>query len=550
MDLRLDGPLRSTEGDGEFRIAQAIDMAEHDGAPVGGRERQEQFGPLGRGGVTGAQPRGAARFVRSRLEIARQREVERQARLRGRRSTGEPRTAQVEHDRGQPRPEPQLADPCLIVAGERPIGSDEGVLRRFLGVAAVAEHPQRDRVDPVLVAEHQRLERTIEIIGQCGHERVVGIHRPPEPVRWADRCNGRVSGPIRYALDTRRRSPPCDNRPTMGLDERFDDLIASLGGFHRSWLVYLGIELGLFVHLRAADAAGLTPEELAEQADCHPAAVEAWAWAADAHDLVTFGDERMALDEDVAIVLLDQGRADYLGGQFVHAMVASLDWGGMVHFFRTGEPIRERPDRYRVAIERLTAQDIAVFFQEALAELPQLVADLSRGGRVVDVHCGGGRWLIAMARRFPALELVGVEFEADSVVRARSNVDAAGLSERITIREAGVTDPGKTGEYDLAYFQYALHQLPDAPAVLRAAWTALRPGGRLLVLDWPLPSERDEFRTRHGELIAGVQLDELYQGTALATREQFLAWFAAADLPQPVLVDLPSGASLFVAERS
>ena len=69
------------------------------------------------------------------------------------------------------------------------------------------------------------------------------------------------------------------------------------------------------------------------------------------------------------------------------------------------------------------------------------------------------------------------------------------------------------------------------------------------MLDWPLPSEREEFRTRHGELIAGVQLDELYQGTALATREQFLAWFAAADLPAPTLIDQPSGASLFVVEH-
>src|SRR4029079_17252220 len=125
-------------------------------------------------------------------------------------------------------------------------------------------------------------------------------------------------------------------------------------------------------------------------------------------------------------------------------------------------PILERPDRYRAAIERLTAQDIAVFFQEALADLPQLVADLSRGGRVVDVHCGGGRWLVAMARRFPALELVGVEFEADSVSRARATVAEAGLSDRITIRQAEATQPGGKGEYDLVYFQYALHQLPDA----------------------------------------------------------------------------------------
>ena len=336
----------------------------------------------------------------------------------------------------------------------------------------------------------------------------------------------------------------------MPLDERFDDLIASLGGFHRSWLIYLGIELGLFERLRSAGPAGLTPDELAGQAGCQESAVEAWAWAADAHDLVTLEDGRLTADDEVAIILLDSNRSEFLGGQFVHATVASLDWGGMLDFFRTGIPIRDRPDRYRIAIERLTAQDIAVFFQEALAELPQLVADLQRGGRVVDVHCGGGRWLIAMARRFGELELVGVEFEADSVARARANVEAAGLSERITIRQAGAADPGKVGEYDLAYFQYALHQLPDAPAVLRAAWAALHPGGRLLVLDWPLPSERDEFRTRHGELIAGVQLDELYQGTALATRDQFLDWFDAAELPVPVVIDLPSGASLFVVERA
>jgi hypothetical protein len=69
------------------------------------------------------------------------------------------------------------------------------------------------------------------------------------------------------------------------------------------------------------------------------------------------------------------------------------------------------------------------------------------------------------------------------------------------------------------------------------------------VLDWPLPSSREESQSRQGELIAGVQLDELYQGTALVTREQYLAWFGEAEVPRPTVIDLPSGASLFVAER-
>ena len=335
----------------------------------------------------------------------------------------------------------------------------------------------------------------------------------------------------------------------MGHDDRYDDLIASLGGFHRSWLVHLGIELGLFEAIRRSGEGGVTPSRLAELTGTHPPAVDTWAWAVDAHDLAYFDDGRLTMDEDVAAILLDSDRSDFLGGQFSHAVVASMDWSAMIDFFRTGQPLRERPDRYREAIERLTRQDIAVFFQEALAALPQLVADLSRGGRVVDIHCGGGRWLIAMAQRFPELRLVGVEFEADSVARARANVVAAGLADRIEIKQAEVTKPGPAHDYDLAYFQYALHQLPDAPATLAAAWEALRPGGRILVLDWPLPTDPEESRTRHGELIAGVQLDEQFSGTALASRDQFRAWFETAGLPAPVAIDLPSGATLFAVDR-
>lgn len=334
----------------------------------------------------------------------------------------------------------------------------------------------------------------------------------------------------------------------MGHDDRFDDLIASLGGFYRSWLIYLGLELGLFARIREAGDEGIGAADLAAASETDADAVEAWSWAADAHGLVARDDGRLRLDASTAEILLDDQRPDYLGGQFVHAVVASMDWGGMEDFFRTGRPIAARPDRYRAAIERLTRQDIAVFFQEVLAALPQLVADLSRGGRVVDIHCGGGRWLVAMARRFPGVELVGIEAEEDSVERAQATIAAEGLADRIEIRATRATEPGAPGEYDLVYFQYALHQL-DAPNVLAAAWAALRPGGRLLVLDWPLPTDAEETRTRHGELIAGVQLDELYQGTALATRDQFLGWFADAGIPSPQPIDLPSGASLFLAER-
>jgi hypothetical protein len=107
----------------------------------------------------------------------------------------------------------------------------------------------------------------------------------------------------------------------MGDPDVFDDLLASLGGFYRSWLIYLGIELGLFEALRHAGRAGLTPAELATATDTHAEAVDLWAWAADAHQLAELEGGRLRVDADLSGTLLDRERTDYLGGQFIHGLL-------------------------------------------------------------------------------------------------------------------------------------------------------------------------------------------------------------------------------------
>jgi SAM-dependent methyltransferase len=335
----------------------------------------------------------------------------------------------------------------------------------------------------------------------------------------------------------------------MHVDDRFDDLVASLAGFYRTWFVAIGLDLGLLAQLRDAGRAGLTVGELARRTRTSPDVVGRWAWGAAAHDLVAMDDDHVWLPADVAAILLEPDRPEHLGGQFQFAATGSLDFGELPAVFRTGSPGEGRPDRYRVAIERLTAQDIAVFFLEVLPAVPQLVAELVPGARVLDVHCGGGRWLMAMARRFPGTVLTGVEFEPDSVARARAAVTAGVLGDRITIEQGDVTALSRQGDVTLAYFQYALHQLPDPAGALRAAAGALREGGWLVALDWYLPTDPDELRTRHGELLAGMQLDEMVSGTRLVTSSEALGWFADAGLATPGVIELPSGATAIVARR-
>ena len=343
---------------------------------------------------------------------------------------------------------------------------------------------------------------------------------PQNRVRPANRCMRDVYG----------TAVGCDN-PPMGDPDVFDELLASLGGFYRSWLIYLGIELGLF---DAPPRRG-RGHDARRAGDDHRHA--RGGRSTSGHGPLTpiswpTEDGRLRVDPDLAGTLLDRARTDYLGGQFVHGVVATLDWDRMLDFFRTGTPVRDRPDRYRTAIERLTQQDIAVFFQEALAALPQAVADLSNGGRVVDIHCGGGRWLIAMARRFPKLELVGVEFEADSVARApparrggrarRSDQHRPGGGRTLPGRGRSTWPTSSTPPPAARRGRRAAQGVgcarPERTADRPRLAAAVRPGG-IPVAPW--------------RLIAGVQLDELYQGTSLATRDQFRSWFADAGLPEP-----------------
>jgi SAM-dependent methyltransferase len=335
----------------------------------------------------------------------------------------------------------------------------------------------------------------------------------------------------------------------MSLDDRFDALIDTLAGFHRTWIVYLGLELGLLERIRGAGDAGIEPDALADAAGCARGPVGAWVIAADAHDVLIYDGARVRIDPETARILLDEQRPEYLGGQFTHTVVASLDHDRLAEVMRTGVPLATRPDRFRASIERLTRQDVAVFFQEALAALPDLVTSLAGGMRVADFHCGGGRWLVAMAGRFPRCRFTGFEWEPDSIERARRNVEAAGVADRVTIVEAGPTDAADgSGPFDLVHFQYALHR-PDAAASVAAGWRSVAPGGRLLIQDWCAPEDLEDYRTQHGRLLAGAQLDEVLQGGRLPTVEDLRAMVTAAGMADPQLLELPSGATLLIARR-
>src|SRR4029453_18820673 len=89
---------------------------------------------------------------------------------------------------------------------------------------------------------------------------------------------------------------------------------------------------------------------------------------------------------------------------------------------------------------------------QAIRQVPELAARLGQpSASFLDVGGGGGGIAIALCRAFPALRAVGLGPAPAPLSEARANVAAAGLADRIELRQQGVEALQDSEAFDLAY---------------------------------------------------------------------------------------------------
>lgn len=105
-----------------------------------------------------------------------------------------------------------------------------------------------------------------------------------------------------------------------------------------------------------------------------------------------------------------------------------------------------------------TDREAREFMLERLASRVHELLPEGRG-RVVEFGCGTGRNLFFLKRRFPALELMGLELVPSTVESARRRSEAFGLQVRFEV--ADVTQPSAYEPCDVVFSIHALEQIPD-----------------------------------------------------------------------------------------
>jgi SAM-dependent methyltransferase len=149
----------------------------------------------------------------------------------------------------------------------------------------------------------------------------------------------------------------------------------------------------------------------------------------------------------------------------------------------------------RAAVTWTTFQERLDALFEPLTALALDAAAPGRGEHVIDVGCGCGATLLALADRLgPTGEVLGLDVSEPMAARARERIGASGFSNaRVVVSDAATyAFPGN--DADLLFSRFGVMFFADPVAAFSHLRRGMRQGGRLLCAAWRPLSENPWFR--------------------------------------------------------
>jgi 2-polyprenyl-3-methyl-5-hydroxy-6-metoxy-1,4-benzoquinol methylase len=254
--------------------------------------------------------------------------------------------------------------------------------------------------------------------------------------------------------------------------------------------LWLGAKLGLYDALSEPG----TVAEVADRVGVLPRYVQEWLEQQTIAGYVTVDNPdappeerrfRLSLAQD--LVLRDPDSPFFSASLALLAGGCGIVLSKVLEAYRsgTGVPFGDYGDDVRDGQGLFNKGDfLGELAQSWLPALPEIDALLRRpGARVLDVGCGVGWSSIALASAYPDVAVVGIDLDEASVLDARANARAAGVADRVRFEVVRSDADHGSASYDVAFFLESLHDMAHPVAALQAVRAALRPDGRVFVMD-------------------------------------------------------------------
>jgi ubiquinone/menaquinone biosynthesis C-methylase UbiE len=135
-------------------------------------------------------------------------------------------------------------------------------------------------------------------------------------------------------------------------------------------------------------------------------------------------------------------------------------------------------------------------FDRAQQELISF-ANIQPHDRILDIGCGTGTLVLMLKRKFPAVQVAGLDPDPKALRRARRKVARAAISAEF---DQGFADnlPYEDESFDRVLSSFMFHHLTDQERekMLREALRVLKPGGSLHLLDFITHNDSNGFLHR------------------------------------------------------
>jgi ubiquinone/menaquinone biosynthesis C-methylase UbiE len=150
---------------------------------------------------------------------------------------------------------------------------------------------------------------------------------------------------------------------------------------------------------------------------------------------------------------------------------------------------------------------------------------IPRGATVADVGAGAGYHSIPLARRVgPDGVVLATDVQPEMLRMLRANARSAGLTNIKAIR-CTQTNPGlPEGAVDLVLMVDVYHECSDPDATLHGLMRALKPRGRLVLVEFRANDPKVEIRPEHTMTLEQVRREVEPQGFVFKESLEFLPW--------------------------